>query len=94
MERRLRLALGFWLAVAGVVWNGFFDILVTRGEKQYLLVQARHELGAGPPASMDDVMSVTIHDAARTATVWALLVFAAGAGCTVYVRRVTTPSRR
>ena len=33
------------LTTAFLVWNGIFGLLVSRGEKQYLLDQARHERG-------------------------------------------------
>jgi len=89
VPRWLRFATGFWLAVAFLVWNGFFDILVTRGEKQYLLNQARHELGAGPATSMDEVMAETIHDAAVKASLWGVIVFVSGLGASAYVRRLT-----
>jgi hypothetical protein len=88
MPRWLAFAAAFWLAVAFLVWNGFFDVLVTRGEKQYLLNQARHEAGTGPAASMDGVMSLTIRDAAVTASLWAGLVFACGVGGSACVRRL------
>jgi hypothetical protein len=81
-SRRRALAVAGWLLVSFCVWNGFFDILVSRGEKQYLLAQARHELGAGPKVTMDEVMSRTIHDGVRTASLWAAFVFAGGLGVT------------
>jgi hypothetical protein len=77
----------FWLFVSFVVWNGFFDILVTRGEKQYFLAQARHELGLAPRPTIHAIMSRTIHDAVRTAAIWAALVFVAGVGSTLVVLR-------
>lgn len=82
-----RGAIVFWVVLAFVVWNGFFDILVTRGEKQYLLSQARHELGLGPKVTIHDVMSRTIGDATRTATIWAALILASGIGSTYLVTR-------
>jgi hypothetical protein len=78
----------FWLAAAFVVWNGFFDILVTRGEKQYLLSQARYELGVAPPRTIDEVMTRTIADARRIASIWGGIVLAAGIGSTLIVARV------
>jgi hypothetical protein len=78
--RAHRRAILFWLGIAFFVWNGFFDILITRGEKFYLLSQARHELGLGPRLTIDEVMSRTIADAARVASIWAGIVFAAGIG--------------
>lgn len=82
--RRRSIAVAGWLLVSFVVWNGFFDILVTRGEKQYLLTQARHELGVGPRVTIDEIMTRTIHDAVRVASLWALFVFVTGLGVTAF----------
>jgi hypothetical protein len=87
VPRWLRFAVPFWLAAAFVVWNGFFDILVTRGEKQYLLGQARHEAGAGPAVSVDTIMTETIHDAALKASLWALVIVVAGLAGSYWVSR-------
>lgn len=67
------------LGTAFLVWNGIFGLLVSRGEKQYLLDQARHELGLGPLASLPQRMEGTIRDGAREATRWAVVVFVLGA---------------
>lgn len=85
--RTVGRAVVFWLLVSAAVWNGFFDILVTRGEKQYFLSQARYELGLGPRTTIHEVMSRTIRDAVRVASIWALVVFAAGLGSVVVVGR-------
>jgi hypothetical protein len=88
-RRALGWFLLFWLGVSFAVWNGFFDILVTRGEKQYFLSQARHELGLGPRTTVHEVMTRTIHDAVRIASIWALIVFASGVGSVLVARRPT-----
>ena len=49
---------------AGVVWNGIFDYLITRGEREYFWSQARAESGAGPPVVLHDMMQATISYAA------------------------------
>lgn len=85
----VRRALLFWLVVAFVVWNGVFDLLVERGGKEYLLAQALYELGRGPHLPLHQVMSRAIAVAARTAAIWAALIFVAGAGTTLAVRRAT-----
>ena len=87
--RAARAVVALWLLVGAVVWSGIFDILVIRGEKQYLLDQARHELGLRPRASLDAVMRRTVHDAAGTASAWAGFVVAAGLGTAAGVRRGT-----
>lgn len=79
-RRRARLVA--YLLCAGtafLVWNGIFGLMVSRGEKQYLLDQARHELGLGPMASLPARMDGTIANGAREATRWAVVVFVLGA---------------
>ena len=63
---------------AFLVWNGIFGLMVSRGEKQYLLDQTRHELGLGPLASLPSRMDGTIANGAREATRWAVVVFVLG----------------
>lgn len=83
--RTVRWPLLLWCCLAFVIWSAFFDLLISRGQKQYFLLQARHELGLVPAPTIDEVMSRTIADARRIATVWSLIVFAAGAGSTWFV---------
>ncbi|WP_291987779.1 hypothetical protein [Luteitalea sp.] len=74
--RRTRwLAHALCLFTAFLVWNGIFGLLVSRGEKQYLLDQARYELRLGPEASLPARMRDTIRDGAKEATRWAVVVF-------------------
>jgi hypothetical protein len=86
-SRRMQRTLLIWFGVSFAVWNGFFDILITRGEQYYLLSQARHELGIGPKPTIDEVMSRTIRGAARVATIWAVIVFVAGVAITAAAAR-------
>jgi len=79
--RRARLvAYGICLFTAFLVWNGIFGLLVSRGEKQYLLDQARHELGRGPEASLPDRMRTTVRGGVIEATRWAVVVFVLAGG--------------
>jgi hypothetical protein len=78
-SRRRWLAYGLCLFTAFLVWNGIFGLLVSRGEKQYLLDQSRHELGLGPEASLPRRMRDTVDDGIGEATRWAVVVFALGA---------------
>lgn len=80
MTRRRALVVSYLLCLgaAFLVWNGIFGLMVSRGEKQYLLDQARHELGLGPVASLPQRMDGTIRDGAREATRWAVVVFVLG----------------
>lgn len=91
-RRRTRGWVILWVIVAAVVWNGVFDILVTRGVKEYLYRQADHELGYGPSVSMRQIMDETVRDAAISASLWALLVGGAGVITVYAVRRVGDPA--
>lgn len=67
-----------WVVMAVAVWNGFYDLLITRGAKEYLMRSAEARLGEGPVPSMAVIMAQTSHDAAITASIWAGVVLAAG----------------
>jgi hypothetical protein len=82
MTRRQRVAVGLWAVVAVVVWNGVYDMTVTRGVKEYLFRTALHEAGRGPRMSMAAVMDVAVHDAVWIATLWTSVILLAGL-CTI-----------
>jgi hypothetical protein len=92
MTASSRLWILLWLFVAAAVWNGVFDILVTRGVKEYLYRHAEHELGRGPAFTMPEIMNQTVRDATVTASWWALLVGGAGIVTVYGVRRVGDPA--
>jgi hypothetical protein len=83
---RTRWLLVLWLAVGIAVWSGFFDILITRGIKEFFMRDAAFELGRGPAATMPDIMRQTAHDASIIATRWAAFVVLAG-WATVWLAR-------
>ncbi len=66
------------LFVAGAVWLGMFDVLISRGVKEYLFRAAEHELGRGPAVTIPEIMDRARREAALESTLWAL--FVAGAG--------------
>ena len=78
VPRRERTAVILWLSVAAVVWNGVYDVLITRGVKEYLLRHAMHEAGRGPQVPLAQMMDLTVRDAAWMATFWASLILLAG----------------
>jgi hypothetical protein len=78
VRRSRQVAYGLCLVAGLLVWNGIFGLLVSRGEKQYLLDQARHELALGPEASLPARMRGTIEHGAWEATRWAGVVIALG----------------
>lgn len=79
LEGRERAAMILWLLLGVVVWNGLYDLLLTRGIKDYLLQQALHDAGRGP-ASMPLAlaMDMTVRDAVWIATLWASIIVCAG----------------
>ncbi len=75
------------------VWNGIFDFLVSRGERDYFWAQARHAAGQGPPVVLHDMMAETVAYARLVATWWAGVTLVAGLLLIWYVRRVTLRGR-
>lgn len=73
--RRWVVALALAATSAFLVWNGVFGLHVSRGEKQYLIEEARHRLGERPAPSMSEIMADTVREGARQATWWAVVVF-------------------
>ena len=68
----------FWFLLSVAVWNGFFDLYVSRGAREYLQLQAEFELGRGPAPVMSEVMARASRDGVRGASMWAAVVLAAG----------------
>jgi len=56
-----------------IVWNGVLDLHVSRGERRYLLEQARHELGQAAEPSLSAILGDAVRSGARQATWWAVL---------------------
>ena len=90
---RARWLLVLWLLAGVAVWSGFFDILTTRGEKEFLMQRAEFELGRRPEPSLEAIMRQTQHDAAIISTEWAAFVIAAGWTTVWLARRRRNPSR-
>ena len=53
--RRAVLA-AIWIIAGAAIWNGFFDLYVSRGEREYLQKRAEFELGLGAEPSIAAVM--------------------------------------
>ncbi len=78
LDRRERLAAAVWVVIAIVAWNGVYDILLTRGIKDYLLRNALHLAGRGPAVSMTDRMDAAVAEAFWLATLAASILLLAG----------------
>ena len=78
LSRGERMAIALWVLLAVVAWNGIYDVLVTRGVKEYLFRWALHEGGRGPAVPMAGIMDVTVRDAVWVSTGWAGVILALG----------------
>lgn len=67
-----------WIVLAAVVWLGMFDVLISRGVKEFLYRHAEHELGRGPDVTMPEIMGQTIQSGVIDSSIWALLIGGAG----------------
>jgi hypothetical protein len=73
-----RVALLVWLALGTAVWNGFFDLYVSRGAREYGQLRVEYEAGRGPNPDMTGVLLNAQRDGVQAASLWALLVTTAG----------------
>jgi hypothetical protein len=78
LSRRERLAVGVWLVIALVAWNGLYDVLLARSTQHYLFLAANHQAGFGPPVDLTNALDVGVRDARWVATLWAGIVLLAG----------------
>jgi hypothetical protein len=78
------------MGIGVVVWNGFFDLFMTRGVKEYLYRQAAHELGRSEHVTMHEIMDQTLADAAVKASIWAILIAGAGILTVILCTRSST----
>ena len=94
MSKSLAWMLGGLGLFTAAVWNGIFDYLISRGEREYFWAQARSESGAGPPVVLHDMMQETISYAAINAHWWAGVTFLAGLLLIWYARRSAGATRK
>lgn len=86
-----RVVAVLWLVVGVAVWNGFFDLYVSRGAREYGQLRVEYELGRGPDPDMTQVMARATHAGVLASTVWAALVVLSG-WATIWIAR--RPARR
>jgi hypothetical protein len=75
---RTRVLAGLWLVAGLAIWNGFVDIYVSRGAREYGQKQAEADLGLGPRVSMSEVMASATHDGVVAGSLWASGIVALG----------------
>ena len=66
-----RLIAALWLVVGVVVWNGFFDLYVSRGAREYGQLRVERQRDHGPEPDMTAVMARAKHDGAWASSAWA-----------------------
>ena len=84
---RGRVLGALWVVLGVAIWNGFFDLYVSRGAREYGQKQAEYELGLGPQPSMATVMANAKHDGVVMSTIWASLVVVGGLATIRIVRK-------
>lgn len=73
-----RALVALWLVIGLVVWNGIFDLYVSRGAREYGQKAAEADLGQSPPVTMAGVMGQAKHDGVVAASLWAGLISGCG----------------
>jgi hypothetical protein len=92
LARARRWAIGFWIVMAVVVWNGLYDLRITLGVRDHLMKQALHDAGRGPAVTITEDMDATVKDAVLVASLWAGIILAAGLATVVILSRATPPA--
>ena len=73
-----RALVALWFVVGVAVWNGIFDLYVSRGAREYGQKAAEADLGLGPRVTMADVMNHAQQDGAVAASLWAAVLGGCG----------------
>jgi hypothetical protein len=90
LGRRERLAVGVWLLVAVVVWNGLYDLLLARSTQNYLFRTAMHDAGVAPAVDLTAALDYAVLEAVWLSTLWAGGLLLAGL---VTIRYTASPRR-
>ena len=93
LARARRWAIGFWIVMAVVVWNGLYDLRITLSYRDHLMRQYRHEAGRGDPAgTIKEEREATLQDAVLVATLWAGIILVSGLGTVILLSRAGRPA--
>lgn len=87
LVRARRWAIGIWIVMAVVVWNGLYDLRITLGVRDHLMKQALHDAGRGPVVTIAEDMAATVKDAVLVASLWATIILAAGVATVMLMSR-------
>jgi hypothetical protein len=88
LTRPERIAVWIWVGLALFVGNAVYDLLLTRGIKEYLLRHALHDAGRGPAVPLVDLMNAIVLDATWIGLLFGSVVLLAGM---LTVKLVKTP---
>jgi hypothetical protein len=89
LTRAERIAVAIWIVVPVIVGNTVYDLLLTRGLKEFKFRVAQHDAGQGPEASLADLMAVTVYDATWIGLLFGSIVMLAGLATIRLLRRST-----
>lgn len=78
LGRGQRLAVGVWLVVAVVAWNGIYDVLLARSTQTFLFRTAMHDAGLAPAVDLTAALDYAVLEATWLATLWAAILLLAG----------------
>ena len=78
LTRPERIAVWIWVGLALFVGNAVYDLLLTRGIKEYLLRHALHDAGRGPAVPLVDLMNAIVLDATWIGLLFGSVVLLAG----------------
>lgn len=78
LSRRERVIVGLWLAVALVVWNGLYDLLLAKSTETYLFQTAVHRAGLGRRVDLTASLDYAVLNAAWISTLWAGILLLLG----------------
>jgi hypothetical protein len=78
LGRRERMAVGVWLLVAVIVWNGLYDLLLARSTQTYLFRTAMHDAGLAPAVDLTAALDYAVLEAVWLSTLWAGVLLLAG----------------
>jgi hypothetical protein len=76
--RSVRLAVALWFTLAFVVWNVWFDHALVLAGRRYTYAAVLAARQSGPYLRIDDWMRPAIAQAARSASLAALVILATG----------------
>lgn len=75
-----RLVVVLWLVLGVAVWNGFFDLYVSRGAREYGQLRVESARDGLPEPDMKAITGRAKRDGVIAASVWAAAIIVAGLG--------------